>query len=428
MHPVEPGGRNRPLPIITILLFLAVNHVAASPTLVSATLTVSVDDIADIWVNGTPMANVQYTPTEKGLAVVELKDLCVFGRVNVLAIRVTDTGATEVGIAYILRLMFSDGRWLLLSSSEEDLHRCLWVKDPAVPEPAGWALQGFDDSAWNKAYNLGAYFPGMKSAEDTVAKKSARFMSASWESTNDQQVGERHLFRRSFLMDITVGTGCLTPTASWTPSPKIVFSATPTKTWTATASRTATQTRTPSPAPTRTYTVVKRPTRAYPTWTPSDTTVPRRPTRTPTPRVRKPYPTWTPTPTLQGVRRVSVSKRAATDTPVPPPRATRTKGSDTEHREIVLMKSEERVVFERPPLSFFVAFVDPGVYRIDVSDMQGRPIRTLFDENVKARREQWVEWDGKDASRSAVPAGEYTVVYFRDGRPVRKITAVLQNR
>jgi len=97
-------------------------------------------------------------------------------------------------------------------------------------------------------------------------------------------------------------------------------------------------------------------------------------------------------------------------------------------REILRMKVEDRLTFDKPPLSFFVSFPEAGDYRIEVYDAEGVPVRVLFDEKVTSRREQWIEWDGLDPAGKRSEPGIYEVLYFRDGKPVRRITAILQNR
>jgi hypothetical protein len=414
--------------LVAVLFIGTVTPVFASPTVVSASLTVGVDDIADFWMNGVHLANVPYTPREKGQALVELKDLCVFKRTNVLAMRVRDTGPTEAGIAYLLRLVLSDGRWLVLSSSEEKMHRCHFVADAAAPEPPGWFREAFDDRRWIRAFNLGATFPNMGGVSDETAKRSARYMSASGESSKIQKTGERHLFRRYFLLDVTVREECFTPSPTVenpaTPTPSPLATSTPTTR----ERRTMTFTRTSTPVPTRTST--------------------RTPVASPTPRpartaIRRAV-AFTATPSLAVKRAVVAPRRTSTATvfaptkeipPYHPATVTQTPKRPQPLTTVATkradsaagMPSTERIVFEQPPLVFFVSFKDPGEYRLEVFDAQGRWVCTLFDEKVAAPREQWVEWNGKNSMGTPVGAGEYTVVYVREGRPVRKITAVLRH-
>jgi hypothetical protein len=424
-----------PVSLWRSLLFLAALSAStgawaqsASPWVRSAVLTVCVDDVAEFILNGVPIARAEYTPLEKGQAVVDVTGLCSFRRVNVLAIRLSDTGVTEVGVAYILRVMFSDGRWLVLTSNEENLHRCYWVRDEAAPEPPGWTLPAFDDTRWGKAFNLGAEIPHVPQPEDKPARKRARFMSASGESSRVQQERERHLFRRSFLLDITVRPDCITPspTPPWVPSPSPAPTFSPTTTRTSTPTRTWTPFRTSTPS--RTPTILRRPTKPHPTWTFTRMPVPRTPTAAPTPVVKRPFRTFTPTATARILRTRVVLAALPTFTPTRPPTpATSTPTVWPARPEILKMRVEERLTFEKPPLSFFVSFPETGDYRIEVYDGAGALVRVIFDERVRSHREQWVEWDGRDASGARRSPGEYEVLYFRDGRPVRRITAVLQS-
>jgi len=417
------------VPSLFLILGLMPGLAWSSPTLVSATLSVCVDDQAEFWVNGVHEATVPYTPVDRGQAVVKLRDLCAFSRSNVLAFRVDDTGETEVGISYVLRLEFSEGPRIFLSSGEEDQHRCFWIKDSSASEPMGWMFPEFNDTAWGKAFNLGAYFPNMTNAADSIENKDARFMSASGESTHDQQVGERHYFRRTFTLDIVQNGRCITPSPTNTETP--IRERTATLTQTATASPTFPRTWTPvrkaSPTASRTPAIVKGPTRFSFTATPTASSRPwKSPTSVPI-RTRTPYRTWTPTAAIRIVSPEFRARVIPTATKTESPGPTRTPMPVPASRKTTPKPSQEKKVFDHPPLVFFAQFVEPGDYRIEVFDAQNRLKRVLFEGRVSSRREEWIEWDGKDTSGLAVPAGEYTVLYQRNGRLLREMTAVLLN-
>jgi len=86
------------------------------------------------------------TSLEKGPHAISAipESLCHFQRENVLAMEVSDKAVSvkseddSVGIAYILQMVFSDGRQMLLTSDDAADHRCRYIPDRMAGEPREW--------------------------------------------------------------------------------------------------------------------------------------------------------------------------------------------------------------------------------------------------------------------------------------------------
>lgn len=203
---------------------------------------------------------------------------------------------------------------------------------------------------------------------------------------------------------------------AWLPTstPTVVFTATPSFTFTpipipiqvpplTPTSVPPSPTSTPRPRPRRTPTPIPPPRPVQPTPTPrririkpTPTFVWRRPT--PTPRILF-RPTWTPVP--------EIAPRKPTPLPtwLPPP----VKG--------------QVLVFEIPPVEIYVTFGDGvGRYQLQVVDGQGHPLEVIFDKKIIGEKDSWVTWDGKDGQGHNVPVGQYFVIFYKDGKPLRSIS------
>ena len=404
---------------------------AAQPYVVRAEILVSVDDVADVWLNGAPIMQKQpLTESKNGGPAVVRVDSCLFKPSNLLALRDTDTNPTNASIAYLLKIVMSDGKIQTVSSRDSEKHKSFYVEDPKDSEPDGWWSPDFIDKGWHKPMNLGAYSSFLAMINDQETGLSALYMSASDTGGPTQMTGERHLFRIRFPLDMAVSPACETPspsaTPTWTGTP--TDSPVPTRTPTATPSftRTFTPTKTPTPTrtpkiPTPTKTPVFRPTATLPplrvvrqTWkTPTPTPTLRPPTRTPTVRIIPPTRTPTPPP----VRRV-ILRPTATPTPHPP-RAL---------PQVTAGPPQDALTFERLPVTVNVTFADgPGTYTVDVLDAQGKFIKRIFEEKVVRNHDEWVDWDGTDGKGRTVGTGSFLLVCRKGDRELKRLWVVLKD-
>lgn len=387
-----------------------------APYLTEATFTLSVDDWADISINGIPIIDSQpYTSAEKGPQTTTAvpKSLCYFERENVLAIEVTDKsvgvtiGQDSVGIAYLLRLKSSDGRELILSSDNAADHTGFYIADKMAGSPRDWQKMAFDDSSWTQAFCTGPLIPYAAQVIDPRTNQPVSFLSARSISSKSQFAGERHLFRRKFFLNIGNNPNCdksmeaprIGPLVLEQPDqrhPVLI----PTKTPTPTPTPQPTPTAVFYPAPVLNPTPVKR-------------IVSSRPVRRPRPR---------PTPTLgfspPAGRVVLDSGEPSSSTPVLLPSPTPVITVQTEGSE------GQTIVFDRPPANIYMSFADgPGVYRLEVWDKDGRRVRNLYEKKIIAMAEDWATWDGKDEQGLDCPRGWYFVIFSKDGKMLKKILA-----
>ncbi|MGH7739363.1 MAG: hypothetical protein ACREL1_04380, partial [bacterium] len=119
-----------------------------------AIFRISVDQTADFWLNGHLLFTQHYTGLEGGPQTrIALPDhLCYFQRDNTLAIRVASLTHPNIGVAYILRLILSDGSSRIFTSGEVDQYKALYL--PEDQEPYGWQESGFDDHDWGSAFGF----------------------------------------------------------------------------------------------------------------------------------------------------------------------------------------------------------------------------------------------------------------------------------
>jgi|GEM_PF-1541588 len=192
------------------------------PYLVSATFYLSVDDWADLWLNGVPIVDSQpHTPANADTKIITAKpnSLCYFSRENILAIEITKTtlknkfaADPSVGFGYFLSMKLSDGREVVLSSNEADQHRALYLQGQEYPEPTGWHDKFFNDASWGSALSTVFRLPSCSLVKDPESGSQAVFLSARASTPEALHPGERHLFRRYFSLPISPNPRCLTPT------------------------------------------------------------------------------------------------------------------------------------------------------------------------------------------------------------------------
>jgi len=119
---------------------------AAAPT--RATLVVTGDDTADVWVNGTPVsASPRVFESWKSAAVVDLTGRLASGA-NTIAVRSENTTQSPTGV--IAKLAVQNGQTIVTDAG--------WKA--SQNGPAGWEQKGFDDSAWPAARAIATYGSG----------------------------------------------------------------------------------------------------------------------------------------------------------------------------------------------------------------------------------------------------------------------------
>jgi flagellar hook assembly protein FlgD len=80
-------------------------------------------------------------------------------------------------------------------------------------------------------------------------------------------------------------------------------------------------------------------------------------------------------------------------------------------------------VFQTPPVEIYVNFADgPGRYQLEVLDGKGTPLAMIFDKKIVGEQDAWVVWDGKDSRGQDAPIGQYFVIFYKDGKPLRSIS------
>ncbi|HVZ81098.1 MAG TPA: hypothetical protein VHE12_09955 [bacterium] len=355
------------------------------PYLTGATLYISVDDWADIWLNGIPIVDSQRrTPASKGFQTIQcLPDhLCYFHRDNVLAISNSNAYSSiplpgdQVGLAYALHLRFSDGSRMVLTSNEVPENRSFYLADREEKEPKGWHGTLFDDSGWPSASNGGFHVQGLAELTDPETHAPVAFLTTR---PGERPVpGERHLYRRRFSLDIGPSPYCPPSTRKgfWAEVPKGPGTyrdhpvlTTPTSVPSLSAVLHAPGTLTPAvvATPTEEALDIYRPLHeflAQPTFTPTA------------------VPVLSPIPAIGG----------------------------------------EVIVFDRPPANIYVTFADgPGLYTVDVLDSRSTPIKRILEKKVIADHGEWTVWDGKDARGADSPPGDYWVLLSREGKSVNRV-------
>ncbi|HVM32184.1 MAG TPA: hypothetical protein VMU88_03555 [bacterium] len=220
MNPHRVFGLCRILPVFGFLAMLAFPGAAARAQMTDRYVTravfqLSVDQTADFWLNGHHLFTQPYTGLEGGpqtrMALPE--SLCYFQHDNTLAVRVTHANHPNMGVAYLLTLVLSDGSHQIFTSSETDQHKALSLW--GSPEPYGWQEPGFDDQSWGKAFDAGPV-PYAAVLPDPDGDQVS-FLSAVAPSDRPKQKGETHLFRIQFSLDVLPNPHCAGPAPTATP-------------------------------------------------------------------------------------------------------------------------------------------------------------------------------------------------------------------
>ncbi|HEY5039261.1 MAG TPA: hypothetical protein VIJ93_09345 [bacterium] len=412
---------------------------AVAPYLTAATFYISVDDWADIWLNGEPIIeSMPYTPDRSAFRTFAClpKHICYFKRENILAVQAAEKMVFEndasgkkivktttdgtVGIAYILRLWSSDGSVFTLSSNDVVDHKSYYIPDRVSGEPRGWQGMGFNDSLWIPAKSTGTIIPYATVLTDPMTKQDIQFLSASSITSKAQYPGERHLFRRKFSLGVDPNPRCAEATVDSTSFVVKVVAPLPPKP----VSIPATSTPTPIPfsdrAPAAAAIVILTPTTASKHLPPPTL---RATVRKINPRRFIRLATFTPTPTWFFVARTTAepyqSDLVRNNGKIVLPTFT-----PTQTLEVDLTQAQT-IVFGEPPANIYITFADgPGLYQLEVRDEAGSLIRHLFEKKIVAQKEEWVEWDGKNEQMRDVLPGQYLVVFLKEGRILQKINVL----
>lgn len=414
-----------------------------APFVKSAEIFVSVDDVADIWINGVPIVKDQQItmPNTGGIGRYAV-DPCLFKPENRVALRCTDIKPTMAMIAFILKARLSDGTVQSFTSRDTEKMKAFYVGNPRSPEPSDWWMPDFNDRDWEKPNSLGPFSAYLSLIDDSDVKLKPLYLSATDNSGKTLVDGERHLFRGSFHWDIDVSPACVSPTPTREPirstapaipmQPAVVRIPSPTSTARPVVFP---PTNTPiPPRPTATRPSIPTAIRWIPkptaTMPPIPTATPWRPKPTPT-RPLRPAPTapwkkFEPTPTIRynGEVMVTGPRRwiPTTATFTPPltiPTATRTPTP---------IPHPDAMVFDQSPVAIHLKLADgPGDYSVDLYSEQGAFLKRVFEEKVPGDLEDWVEWDGKLQDRWA-PSGTYLFVCRKETWELKRIWIVLKTK
>ena len=385
------------------------------PYLTGAKFTISVDDWVDVWLNGIPIIdNMSYTGADKGPRSFEClqEHICYFQKNNVLAFEVADAYKKKeppenfAGFAYLLELKFSDGTRRFLSSAEAGNHRSYYIPDRMAGTPKGWHYLSFDDDAWEGAKANSGGIPGLATVPHPDTGKLMPFLSASSLTSKAQRMGERHLFRRVFTLNIGSSPNCPTPTADLIQTPRVKSSLKILKRTTSTPP--------PKPTPVIAPAAIVVPTFQAPpssqTFKPdlplSTVVGSRKPAAAPVPAIHPPrMSSWEEaTPTVEVF--VAPINPHSSSTPTP----------------TQVVSSALRTDEDDNPGNVYMSFADgPGIYRLEVFDMDGQHVRYLFEKKVVAEEGGWAEWDGTDDKGYVVPPGRYYAEFSKDGKDFKRV-------
>jgi hypothetical protein len=388
--------------LLTLLLFVlgmdntqAQMAYAEKPYLVSASIYMSVNTQADVWLNGIHIAHCPHTTMALGPKTVLARpdSLCYFKKDNVLSIKLEGgkgaSGGQFVGIAYAFSFTLSDGSSYVINSSSPGEHRSLYIPKRGTDEPDGWQDIRFDDSLWPLAKNSSEMIPDTASLSGSTFGGAAKFLTASSTGYFIQHPGEKHLFRRHFGLDISVNPRCL-------PKPAALFRPKkPTSTFLASV--------TPVVIPTH-----KEPLAASPQLAkaPHQTTF----------SVLSPMKTWpTSTPTMTAPMPTVVpveSNPTATVVPV----------ATVHLLPTMVIQDDGAVVFGQSYANILVLFGDgPGYYKVEAVDSNHNHLKTLLNQRIINTSEMWLTWDGKDEQGKDVPVGQYFILCSKEGAVLQTI-------
>lgn len=90
-----------------------------------------------------------------------------------------------------------------------------------------------------------------------------------------------------------------------------------------------------------------------------------------------------------------------------------------------LLDKQQNVEFMDPPANIYVVFADgPGRYRAEIMDRSGKTLKIVLDRKIVSESDMWIEWDCMDNKGMPVPPGQYFVVIYKDGEPLKSLSVV----
>ena len=378
---------------------LAQYNSVSRPYLVAAGVEVAADAEADIWLNDIYVGHCPHTTTATGCKPFSAKgdSLCYFKKNNLLAILLRapkgHSGDRFIGVAYAFWFKLSDGTFHVIHSSSTDEHRCLYLMNSDADEPIGWRKPGFDDSQWGTAQSSGDMIPNTATLAINRQGDIADFLTAT-QGYLVQYAGEKHLFRRSFALDISTNPRCLPQSSLATSNPYLSAYAQPTQP----SKEGPSQSITPQVLPAQKLPLQAAPQLQGPAVQPSFQWVmaanENPPTATPTamvyvPRVSVPAPT-------------AVMPAVTLPTPI--------------------VQNDGAIVFGGSNANILVTFGDgPGYYRVEAVDANFNHLKTLLNQRIVSASDMWLSWDGTDDTGNYVPPGRYYVLCSKEGVVLQKI-------
>jgi hypothetical protein len=376
------------------------------PYLISASIYMSADAQADVWLNGTHIAHCPHTTMTTGYKTIEAKpdSLCYFKNSNVLAIKLmgSKTPAEDhfIGVAYVVRFWLSDGSFLVVNSSTARENRCFYLPH-REEEPEGWEKIGFDDSGWQTAQSSGDMIPDTASLAGGV-----NFLTATNNGYFVQFAGEKQLFRRYFSLDISVNPRCLTkntlapPSRIWPNGLPAVNHSTPAKI--------PKMSITPEVLPAHQQPLQAAPQLQHPLYGSNFALILRPAQIGSVSPSENPYPVASPVPSPLVI---SNPGNAGGNVPVNTPSV----GTASAH-------DDGAIVFGPSSANILVTFGDgPGFYKVEAVDENSTHLKTLLNQRIITDAETWLAWDGKDDQGNDVPAGRYYILCSKAGTVLQKI-------
>ncbi len=394
---------------------------------VSARICESGDDTTQVWVNGSYLGSKDYCNLSSGCSPDSLCFPVPLGKLPgpqvCIAVETTNVNPVMVFSSWELEVDCAGNKPFVVNSENPAESGISLDWDPAGGSSCGLGhfppVDGQGNNWTDLAYNP-ASNPFTLTGEAVTANtwSCARIMNA---------------FTGAVIPYISYAAGAAGsgPTSAcgvlyWRQIAKLpvwIYASPPTAVFTSTP--TFASTPPPTPIPRLTATFIPLP---FFTFTPIP--IPR-PTRTPTPfppprlfqvptptrRLKlKPTPTFvwaTPTPTW-----TYLPLPAWTPSPPPP----RRKPTPIPAWLPTLVKAQA-VVFQTPPVEIYVTFGDgPGRYQLEVVDAKGNPLEVIFDKKIVGAGDDWAAWDGKDGRGHDAPPGQYFVIFYKDGKPLRSIS------
>jgi hypothetical protein len=402
----------------------AFSRVQAQCAPVSAKVCVSGDDTTEVWLNGSYLGLKNYCDLKNGC---HPESLCfpipldkISGPQVCLALKTTNINPVKVFSSWELEVDCAGDKPFVVTDENPAKSGVSLYWDPTGGSTCGMGHSPPVDDGGNNWTNLG-YNP----SSNPFTLTGMTVTASTYTCAQIANVLTGFVIQYISYDADAAGSG---PTSAcgilyWRQVAKLPV-------WlpTATPIATLTSTRTPTPRPT--LTPIPTPTENPPPPATIPTPKPRhRPTATHTPvQAFRPIPTREP-------RRAWV-RPTATYAPLKPtpafyfrPRATWTPVPPREIKPTPVptwvphLEKSAAIVFQTPPVEIYVNFADgPGRYQLEVLDGKGTPLAMIFDKKIVGEQDAWVVWDGKDSRGQDAPIGQYFVIFYKDGKPLRSIS------